>query len=374
MHSPLFLRVHSCVEGARATKRNKWRKQQFAPYALIIDTETTIDTIQKLILAFYRCCALQASGDYICLEEDIFYAADLDQRSLARLRAYVRSNRAETAEGYPKRIRFYSRSEFIEKVFFPACNAGAVVVAFGLAFDLARLAVEYRIARAAGGRGWSFILSHYQDPKTGRWLPNTFRPRIQLRPKDSKAAFIRLAGGQKPFRSGRFLDLKTFTWALRNRSFSLESACREFQVAGKLDHVPSGRVIKKEIEYCRQDVRATQALRNALLAECFDNGNVRCFGDDNCHSRGQTWTIDEETMTATPKLNVDLGNFSDALGSAERLPNGTFVFTSGSQGTDTSFGQSIEVLPDGTKEYVLEGAALLYRSYRMTGLYRGIRP
>ena len=105
----------------------------------------------------------------------------------------------------------------------------------------------------------------------------------------------------------------------------------------------------------------------------FDNGNVRCFGDDNCHSRGQTWTIDEETMTATPKLNIDLGNFSDALGSAERLPNGTFVFTSGSQGTDTSFGQSIEVLPDGTKEYVLEGAALLYRSYRMTGLYWGIR-
>jgi hypothetical protein len=55
------------------------------------------------------------------------------------------------------------------------------------------------------------------------------------------------------------------------------------------------------------------------------------------------------------------------------LPNGNFVFTSGSQGADTIFGQSIEVRPNGTKEYVLEGAALLYRSYRMTGLYRGIR-
>jgi len=105
----------------------------------------------------------------------------------------------------------------------------------------------------------------------------------------------------------------------------------------------------------------------------FDNGNVRCLGDETCHSRGQTWTIDEKTMTATPKLNVDLGNFSDALGAAERLPNGNFVFTSGAQGTDTSFGQSIEVQPDGTKQYVLEGADLLYRSYRMRGLYRGIR-
>jgi hypothetical protein len=267
MNAPLFLRVHTRVEGARTKKRDQWRNKQFASYALIIDTETTIDTIQKLILAFYRFCALQPYGDYLCLEEGIFYADDLDQRSLARLRAYVRLKRAETIEGYPKRIRLYSRSEFIEEVFFLACNAGAVVVAYGLQFDLSRLAVEYRIARAAGGRGWSFILSRYQDPKTGLWVPNTFRPRIQLRPKDSKAAFIRLAGGQKPFRSGRFLDLKTFAWALRNKSFSLESACREFHVAGKLDHAPSGRVSQKEIEYCRQDVRATHALLNALLVE-----------------------------------------------------------------------------------------------------------
>ena len=111
--------------------------------------------------------------------------------------------------------------------------------------------------------------------------------------------------------------------------------------------------------------------RKTLLL--FDNGNVRCFDDENCHSRGQTWIIDEEKMAATPGLNVDLGNFSDALGSAETLPNGNFVFTSGSQGTDTIFGQSIEIRPDGTKEFVLEGAALLYRSYRVADLYRGIR-
>jgi arylsulfate sulfotransferase len=77
----------------------------------------------------------------------------------------------------------------------------------------------------------------------------------------------------------------------------------------------------------------------------FDNGNVRCFNDENCHSRGQAWTIDEENMTATLGRNIDLGNFSDALGSAERLPNGNFVFTSGAQGTDISFGQSIRSAP-----------------------------
>jgi len=78
-------------------------------------------------------------------------------------------------------------------------------------------------------------------------------------------------------------------------------------------------------------------------------------------------------MTATLVLNADLGNFSDALGSAERLPNGNFVFTSGSQGQPpTQFGQSIEVLPDGTKTYVLEVAAREYRSFRVSSLYRGI--
>lgn len=106
-----------------------------------------------------------------------------------------------------------------------------------------------------------------------------------------------------------------------------------------------------------------------------DNGNTRCAGIQNCHSRGQLWALDEETMTATPVLNADLENFSDALGAAQGLPNGNFVFTSGSQGQPPDrFGQSIELLPDATKTYVLEVAAREYRSLRMSSLYRGIRP
>jgi arylsulfate sulfotransferase len=106
----------------------------------------------------------------------------------------------------------------------------------------------------------------------------------------------------------------------------------------------------------------------------FDNGNVRCDGIQKCHSRGQTWTIDEKAMMATQRLNVDLGNFSGALGSAERLPNGNFVFTSGFLGTNNSgFGLSMEVSGDGTKQYVMQGGAIEYRSYRMAGLYDGIR-
>jgi len=61
----------------------------------------------------------------------------------------------------------------------------------------------------------------------------------------------------QPYRIGRFLDLKTLVWALRNKSLSLESACREFKVPGKLDHLPTGRVTREEIDYCRGDVWAS---------------------------------------------------------------------------------------------------------------------
>jgi hypothetical protein len=266
---PIYLRAHTTVDGESPKRRRGRGQKKFARYALVFDTETTIDTTQALTFGIYRFCELQPDGNYVCLEEGIFHADDLDERSVRCLRSYVRSEHADTLEGCPERLRLYSRSEFVEKVFFMACKVKAVIVAYNLPFDLARLAVEYRVARAAGGRSWSLILSQYQDPKTGRKRPNTFRPRIRLRPKDSKAAFIRLAGGDsdQPFHSGRFLDLKTLVWALRNRTHSLESACREFRVPGKLDHSPSGRVTIAEVDYCRQDVRATLGLLNALLVE-----------------------------------------------------------------------------------------------------------
>jgi len=104
----------------------------------------------------------------------------------------------------------------------------------------------------------------------------------------------------------------------------------------------------------------------------FDNGNTRQATDPSAHSRGQVWKLDEDAMTATLVFNVDLGNISPELGTAERMPNGNYVFNSGSQGGG-AFGQSIEVLPDGTKVYVLEVAARDYRSFRMSSLYRGVR-
>ena len=79
-------------------------------------------------------------------------------------------------------------------------------------------------------------------------------------------------------------------------------------------------------------------------------------------------------MTATPVLNADLGNYSGRLGSAQRLSNGNYSFLSGAVGfpPPSQIGQTIEVLPDGTKSYVLKFASPEYRSYRLRTLYEGI--
>jgi hypothetical protein len=104
----------------------------------------------------------------------------------------------------------------------------------------------------------------------------------------------------------------------------------------------------------------------------FDNGNTRRASDPHVDSRGQVWKLDEQTMTATLVFNVDLGNYSDHFGAAQRLSNGDYVFTSGAQGNPPNlFGQSIEVRPDGTTAYILQDNVAEYRSFRIRTLSEG---
>ena len=105
----------------------------------------------------------------------------------------------------------------------------------------------------------------------------------------------------------------------------------------------------------------------------FDNGNNRALTDPNADSRGQEYVLNEQTMTATLVVNADLGNYSPYLGSAQMLPSGNLAFTSGEIGGPPYYGQSIEVSPDGTINYVLQqNSEEEYRSYFMSTLYEGV--
>jgi hypothetical protein len=105
----------------------------------------------------------------------------------------------------------------------------------------------------------------------------------------------------------------------------------------------------------------------------FDNGNSRCFEHPmDCESRGMVLELDEVGMSASVELSAELGAFSIALGMAQRLGNGDYVFTNGALIVDElEMAQSIEVVPDsstGTLDHTVQiSGGSAYRSYRIAG-------
>jgi hypothetical protein len=74
-------------------------------------------------------------------------------------------------------------------------------------------------------------------------------------------------------------------------------------------------------------------------------------------------------------VNADLGGYSGALGAAERLSNGDYSFTLGTNGPVPPArppAHTVEVRPDGTKVYDLAANTPEYRTFRVRTLYEGV--
>jgi hypothetical protein len=100
----------------------------------------------------------------------------------------------------------------------------------------------------------------------------------------------------------------------------------------------------------------------------FDNGNLRFQKDRSVQSRGQVWRLDLAARTAKPIVNVNLGAYAFALGSAQALRNGNYHFGLGwLLPANTAFG--VELAPDGTKMHHLSIGRPVYRSFRSNTLY-----
>lgn len=111
----------------------------------------------------------------------------------------------------------------------------------------------------------------------------------------------------------------------------------------------------------------------------FDNGNTRVspspLGLGNGNSRGMAVTFDEKTMQVTPVLSASLGVYSDAMGSAQLLPDGTYFFQPAIVVVNINLvnGNSIQMQPlpgtdGGTQILNLQGPEH-YRGWQMVNLY-----
>lgn len=99
----------------------------------------------------------------------------------------------------------------------------------------------------------------------------------------------------------------------------------------------------------------------------FDNSNARYAADAGANSRGQVFEIDETNRTAKLVLNVDLGAYALALGSAQLLENGHYHFNLGWMPNAAS--QALEYTRSGELVFQVETGIQQYRSFRMQDLY-----
>lgn len=99
----------------------------------------------------------------------------------------------------------------------------------------------------------------------------------------------------------------------------------------------------------------------------FDDGNVRLAADPQAHSRGQALTVDEQKRTVTLNLSADLGGFSFALGTAQRIPGGYYF--GGGWFLPGNNSLSLEIDGSGNPLYRFANSEPEYRSYLLNDLY-----
>ena len=103
------------------------------------------------------------------------------------------------------------------------------------------------------------------------------------------------------------------------------------------------------------------------LLAVFDDSNLRQRADKNAHSRGQVLQLDEENKIATLAVNVDLGGFSFAVGNAQPLREGGYLFDVGWLPDMTC--RVAVVDSSGNALEARRVSAPQYRSFRMRDLY-----
>lgn len=276
-HHDIYVRAHTVnLEKKQRENARRYDEPKWPDFTLVFDCESRISPDQTLTFGSWRFCELR-NDKYVCTEEGIFHDDNsLRATEIDLLRKFVRNVGPDTADDGCDRLRLYSRNKFVHEVFGIAIQARALIVCFNAGFDLSRIAVDWE---NADNGGWSLILSQWRNAENGKLQANKFFPRIVIKALNSKTSIIhstrapmsepgRESRRAKLWPAGRLLDVRTLLWTLRNKSYSLKSACEEFKTAHqKIEHTPTGNIDIKEIEYARNDVACTVDLLNAAKQE-----------------------------------------------------------------------------------------------------------
>jgi hypothetical protein len=271
---PVAIRVFPALKPTepKGRKNKVWR----LPRAMFVfDTETRTDASQRLTFGSYRFFV----GNEL-QEEALFYADDLPSKDRKTLEKYVAAqNRRGT------RLLLLTHHDFLKKLYKAVYKGRAMLVGFNLPFDLSRIAFTARPARGRFAGGFSLAIWSYM--KLGVERPSTRRPSVCIKHIDSKRALKGFTARYKPDKSdlipensptgkpeegykfrGHMLDLRTLAFALTDRAYSLDSACRSFGVEhGKQRATRHGIITMGYVDYNRRDVQATSELAIKLLAE-----------------------------------------------------------------------------------------------------------
>ena len=143
----LYLRAHIVVPSDEGEQADSSPKHSRSPklwpdYALVFDTETTIDLEQTLNFGVWRFCQLQGA-EYVAVQEGIFYRDGLTEEDVQTILKYAKKHLAnELVNGAEPELRVLSRADFVEKVFWESVRAGALITGYNLSFDISRIAVR----------------------------------------------------------------------------------------------------------------------------------------------------------------------------------------------------------------------------------------
>ncbi|MBV8846293.1 MAG: hypothetical protein JO307_26095 [Bryobacterales bacterium] len=236
-------------KGASKPKAIAWRPLPYGQRVLVFDLETTTDAAQRLLFGFFRLY----DADRL-MSEGIIAADVLDYEHMTALIEYSAKCR----------VPIFSRERFAEEIFYPEIyQLGTLCVGFNLPFDLARIAIHAGIGRGENRRKFRLVLS-----RRLRWHD------LRIESLSGRAAFIgfvpkrKLYEWERPFFTGRFLDLATLAGAFTGKRHSLRSAGKAFRAFTRKMRTPElGAVDRRSLLYGRQDVRSTWALYKALRAE-----------------------------------------------------------------------------------------------------------